>query len=179
MTVERCARTEHNEPKHAKSKAAAAGADADGVDGGGKGNKGGKKQKPGCKTNPNADNVEGMVAQAVELSEGTLEESDFDGRIVSFLKLLPAEVATTALREIKKQATKAPSSNRCRYFMGIIKKVSKKSWDESEHGQKRPPPGKRRPNPGRGGGGKFAAAKMRGAGAEAGRGGGGGGDRSD
>ena len=77
------------------------------------------------------DVVKAMVAEAAENSEGTLAVSDCDEKVLSFLGLLPTDVCQKAVNEIKKVCVKGNTArNKGAYFMGIIRKVSKTSWEE-------------------------------------------------
>ena len=124
VTVERCERTEFTAPKSEKRKRSAEDeADAPGATA--------PPEKKMLKTLVEPDVVKAMVAEAVENSEGTLAPGDCDDKVLSFLGLLPTEVCQKAVNEIKKVCIKGNSAkNKAAYFMGIIKKVSKSSWEE-------------------------------------------------
>ena len=78
------------------------------------------------------DVVKAMVAEAAENSEGRhLRGGDCDEKVLSFLGLLPTDVCQKAVNEIKKVCVKGNTArNKGAYFMGIIRKVSKTSWEE-------------------------------------------------
>ena len=122
VTVERCARKEYAAPKSEKRKRAA--------EGGGEGADG-EPEKKMLKTLVEPDAVKAMVAEAAENSEGTLAANDCDEKVLSFLGLLPSDVCQKAVNEIKKVCMKGnQAKNKGAYFMGIIRKVSKTSWEE-------------------------------------------------
>jgi len=127
VTVERCARKEFTAPKSEKRKRAIEEATTDGA----APDSSAPPEKKMLKTLVQPDVVKAMVAEAVENSEGTLAPGDCDEKVLSFLGLLPAEVCQKAVNEIKKVCIKGNTAkNKGAYFMGIIRKVSKSSWDE-------------------------------------------------
>ena len=124
VTVERCERKEYTAPKSEKRKREVSeGGDA------------AAPEKKMLKVLVEADAVKAMVAEAAENSEGTLAESDLDAKVLSFLGLLPSEVCQKAVNEIKKVCVKGnlkQVKNKGAYFMGIVRKVSKTSWEARE-----------------------------------------------
>ena len=127
VTVERCARKDFTAPKSEKRKRAMEEATTDG----GAPGSSAPPEKKMLKTLVEADVVKAMVAEAVENSEGTLAPGDCDEKVLSFLGLLPAEVCQKAVNEIKKVCMKGNTAkNKGAYFMGIIRKISKSSWEE-------------------------------------------------
>ena len=122
VTVERCTRKEFMAPKADKRKREADAAD-------------GEPEKKMLKVLVEPDVVKEMVAEAVENSEGTLAEGDLDAKVLSFLGLLPRDTCQKAVNEIKKVCVKGNLSqvkNKGAYFMGIVRKVSKISWEARE-----------------------------------------------
>ena len=119
VTVERCTRKEYTAPKAEKRKRADGGEEGEGA------------EKKMLKVLVEPDVVKAMVAEAAENSEGTLAVSDCDEKVLSFLGLLPTDVCQKAVNEIKKVCVKGNTArNKGAYFMGIIRKVSKTSWEE-------------------------------------------------
>ena len=123
VSIEPCSRPEYVEPKAVRRKKEVE-AEATGAE---------KKQ---LKQLVDSDTVDAAVKEACDASDGIITEKDFDSQLRSFLSLLPRDVLGAALKEIKKQAPKAPP-RRVPYFMGIVKKVSKQHWDKSEAKKKR------------------------------------------
>ena len=119
VTVERCTRKEYTAPKAEKRKRADGGEEGEGA------------EKKMLKVLVEPDVVKAMVAEAAENSEGTLAVSDCDEKVLSFLGLLPTDACQKAVNEIKKVCVKGNTArNKGAYFMGIIRKVSKTSWEE-------------------------------------------------
>ncbi len=123
VSIEPCSRKNYSYPKSTKGE--------DDVEG---------DVKRQLKRLVDSDSVDAMVKEACFASEGTLREHDLDEKLRSFLSLLPRKVGVAALKAIQKQTSKAPRTSRARYFMGIVKKVSKQHWDKSEAKRKRVTP---------------------------------------
>jgi hypothetical protein len=125
VTVERCERKTWTESKQQKKQKREVGVEvntkSEGV-----------KKREGLKTLTSADDVEVVIKHACENSEGTLKVADFDVRLKSFLGLLPRDVCDKAANEIRKvvMKNKGDVKNKGAFYMGIVRKISNKSWEK-------------------------------------------------